>query len=274
MLDLTFVQYRAEDAVGVLTLNNPRTLNALSGQVIDEVSAVLKLWEVDDAIRSVVIHGEGRAFSSGYELSSMDQYVEHGVAEMLDVNSYVHEFARTVWNFPKPLIAATHGYCLAGACEIAMLCDMTVSADTCMFGEPEIRFSSASPTLIMPWLIPMKIAKELLLTGALINATRAYELGMVNKVVPEDQVLPEALRLARVCATVAPLATRLTKAGINSTYEMMGLVQALKHHSVLGAIMDGSVTEELREFSKIASEQGLKAALRWRDDQFAQLDDL
>ena len=262
------IEVTREGPVGLIMLNRPETLNALSGQMVDEIVAALRELAGDEAVRAVVLHGAGRAFSSGYELSDMSEYVEHGVADMLVEYDSTHEFARTVWEFPKPLIAAAHGYCLGGACEIAMLCDMTVSGESCMYGEPEIRYSTASPTLIMPWLLPMKVVKELLLTGSLVDARRAYELGMVNRVVPDEEVLAEALRLARVCSTISPLASKLTKAGINHTYEVMGLLNALKHHSVLGAVLDGTGTEELREFARISAEQGLKAAIRWRQEQF------
>jgi enoyl-CoA hydratase len=182
-------------------------------------------------------------------------------------------YSRAIWNFRKPIVAAVHGYCLAGACEIAMLADLTIASDDCKFGEPEIRFSQSS-TLIMPWIVPMKIARELLYTGKLIDAQRAYEIGMVNEVVPAQDLMRRANYHARLVSKVAPLAVQLTKEGLNRTYEIMGLLNALNYHDNLVAILDGTKTEEYLQFKKITDESGLRAALDWRDKQFKEVEDL
>ncbi|WP_194903614.1 enoyl-CoA hydratase/isomerase family protein [Catenulispora rubra] len=261
------------DTVEIVTMNRPEVLNAIDATMVAELSEHLDRCAADDDIRVVVLMGAGRAFSSGYDLRTLDDDATRlGPTKMFEYARYVHDFAEKIWRFRKPLIAATHGYCLGGAAEIAMLCDLTITTESCVFGEPEVRFSSASPSLILPWLVPLKIAKELLLTGATITAQRALEIGMVNEVVPDGDLRAAALRKAQVVATVSPLCAQMHKKGINDMYETMGLLSSMRHHNVLAAMVDGTATEEFRKFTEISERDGLKAALKWRDDQFKDLE--
>lgn len=263
-----------EGAVATLTFNRPDRLNAMSKGLQEDVVDALDRLEVDPAVRVVIITGAGRAFSAGYDI-----YGDDGPRDgwtVMDWKEHLASswsYAKRVWRFRKPTIAAVHGYALAGACEIAMLCDMTISSDDCRFGEPEIRFATSS-TLIMPWVVPMKVAKELLYSGKMIDAKRAYEVGMVNEVVPAEDVLRRAMYHAQMLSKVAPLAIELVKEGVNRTYEIMGLQSALDQHEVLTAMLDGSPTEEGETFRKIKNESGLRAAMDWRDSQFREVEEL
>jgi enoyl-CoA hydratase len=220
----------------------------------------------------VILCGAGRAFSAGYDIATGDDTSAITVAQWKRRMENSTRFAQAIWQFPKPLIAAVHGYCLAGACEIAMLCDLTIAAEGTMLGEPEIRFATGSPHLIMPWVVPLKVAKELLFSGKMIPASRAYEIGMVNAVVPAEELLSRARRQALVISRVAPLAVRLAKEAINRTYEIMGLQNAFAYNNNLVAILDGSETEEFKQFEAIRLAEGLRAALDWRDRQFAEVE--
>jgi len=150
---------------------------------------------------------------------------------------------------------------------------MTIASEECRFGEPEIRFATGSPALIMPWVVPMKIAKELLLSGLLIRQRPAYEIGMVNEVVPRDQLERRTRYHALLISKVAPLAVQLAKEAINRTYEIRGLWPSVLNNNNLVAILDGSETEEQTMFNKIRDEQGLKAALAWREAQFREVEE-
>ncbi|MDQ1627343.1 MAG: hypothetical protein QOI54_1087 [Actinomycetota bacterium] len=258
--------------IATLKLNRPEKLNALSAQLAREVIDALDRLEADDEVRAVVLCGAGRAFSAGYDIQPGSDPEQGSVMQWKRHLESIWPFSRRVWNFRKPIIAAVHGYCLGGGCEIAMLCDMTIASSDCRLGEPEIRFSTGS-TLIMPWIVPMKIARELLYTGKTIDAQRAYEVGMVNEVVEPEDLMRRAYYHARLIAKVSPLAVELTKEGINRTYEIMGLLNALNHHDNLVAILDGSETDELRQFEEIRAARGLRAALDWRDQQFREVDD-
>jgi enoyl-CoA hydratase len=266
------IEVEFDAPVATLRFNRPDRLNAMGSQLQKDVIDVLDRFEADDDVRAVILCGAGRAFSAGYDLQGDGDTSSLGVIGWKRLLEESWPYARRVWNFRKPIIAAVHGYALAGACEIAMLCDMTIASDDCRLGEPEIRFSTSS-TLIMPWIVPMKIAKELLFTGKMISAQRAYEIGMVNEVVPAEKLMDRAMYHARLISKVAPLAVQLTKEGINRTYEIQGLSNALAYHDNLTAILDGSETDENKQFNEIRLASGLRAALDWRDQQFKEVEE-
>lgn len=267
------IEVEQQDHTLIVRLNRPDKLNPISTDMISEITSVLRDSADDDSVRALILAGNGRAFSAGYDLGGLDE-IPASVTALKQETAYIHRFVEELWAYPKPTIAAVHGYCLAGACEIAMLCDITIADEATKLGEPEIRFSSASPTLIMPWLVPMKVAKELLFSGDLITAQRAYEIGMINEIAPEGKVMQRALRRAAIISKVAPLGVRLTKEGINRTYEIQGLWNAINYHNQMAAMLDGTQTEELSLFMSIAKEKGLRAALDWRDAQFAEAEQL
>ena len=161
-----------------------------------------------------------------------------------------------------------HGYCLAGAFELALACDVTVAGEGTRFGEPEVRFGSGIVAMLLPWFAGPKIAKEMLLTGDdTLTARRMLEAGLVNRVVPDDHVLASALDLARTLATAAPEAVRLTKRAINRSYEIMGMRQALLAALETDICIEAEENPDRIEFNRIRKEQGLAAALSWRNNR-------
>lgn len=270
-----FIEYTVEGAVADLRLNRPDSLNALSRDLMAEVTDALARAEADDDVRVLVLSGNGRCFSAGYEIADDEGWWEDMAANdiVADLEFYT-AWARGIWEFPKPTIASVHGYCLAGACEVAMLCDITVAARGTRFGEPEIRFSTGPPAFIMPWVVPMKAAKELLLTGHLIEAERAQAIGMVNEVVDEDERERRTQYYAQTIAKVSPVAVRLQKEALNRSYELTGLNTSFYVNAKLTGILDASPTPENQQFDAIRKEKGLRAALDWRDSQFAEAEAL
>jgi enoyl-CoA hydratase len=256
-----------------LTLNRPDVLNALNTELVDELSAALSRAATDDHARVLVIRGTGRAFCAGYDLK---EEAEHLAKEgPLDVAAWREDLAGSVakmlelFDHPKPVIAEVHGYCLGGGCDLMMMCDLAVAADDAVFGEPEIRFGSGVVTMVMPWLIGARRAKELLLTGAdRVTAEEAMRLGLVNRVVPRARLEEETLSLARRVAAMDPIALSLTKKSINRSMEIAGFREALTANVELDAIIEAAETPERKEFNRIREEQGLKAALAWRDERF------
>jgi enoyl-CoA hydratase len=145
-----------------------------------------------------------------------------------------------------------------------------VAAAGTFFGEPEVRFGSGMVALLLPWITGPKQAKELLLTGNdRISAERALEIGIVNRVVPEGQQLEQAMEIARTIAAAAPASVQMTKRAINRSYEIMGMRQALLAAVETDIFIESSGGPERAEFNRIRKEQGLKAALAWRDARFA-----
>jgi enoyl-CoA hydratase len=174
------------------------------------------------------------------------------------------------WDSPKPTVAAVHTYCLGSGMELAVACDVTIAAEGCRFGAPEVRFGSGIVALILPWVIGHKQAKELLLTGEdKIPAERALALGLVNRVVPEERCLDEALDVARSIAVNDRIAVRLTKQAINRSAEIMGMRQALVQALELDVLAETAQTPESAEFNRILEEQGSKAAIAWREARLA-----
>jgi enoyl-CoA hydratase/carnithine racemase len=268
-MDYQTLVYERRGPVARVTLNRPRVLNALSVELIREFGDAFDRLEADEEVRAVVLLGAGRAFSAGYDLKESGAQKVSGVVEWRKRLERDVRFTLRVWDCPKPVIAAVHGYCLAGACDLAMMCDVTIAAEGTLFGEPEIRFGSGVVTLVMPWVIGMKKTRELLYTGFdRVTAEEALALGLVNRVVPPDRLDAEAMALAEEIARNDPEAVKLTKIALNRTYERMGIKDALAMNLELDTIMEAAETPMRREFNRIRDEQGLKAAIAWRDARF------
>ncbi len=264
------IETRTEDRIGVITLNRPRVLNALNRTLMREVTAALAEFTADDTILAIVVNGAGRAFSAGFDMKESAQRPTPTMGDWQKILRDDFDFIIQFWDCPKPTIAAVHGFCLAGAFELALACDVTVAAEGTLFGEPEVRFGSGIIALLLPWMTSPKVAKELLMTGTdKVDAARALAIGIVNHVVPAGEELGKAMALARDFAAAAPLSVQLTKRAINRTYEAMGMRQALLSALDADVLIEASGGPERAEFNRIRREVGLKAALAWRDARFA-----
>jgi enoyl-CoA hydratase len=169
------------------------------------------------------------------------------------------------WDSPKPTVAAVHGYCLGSALELAVACDLTVAAEDCRFGEPEVKFGSGIVALLLPWLAGPKAAKYLLLTGEdRATAAEMQAAGLVNRVVPAPAVVDEAVALAQRIAANDTQAVRLTKRAINRSLDIGGMRQALLAALDIDVEIETNETAESREFNQILKRDGAKAAIAWR----------
>jgi enoyl-CoA hydratase/carnithine racemase len=259
--------------VRTLTLNRPNVLNALSGELVDALADALAVADEDADVRVVVLAGAGRAFCAGYDLKEEAEHEKaHGP---MDVAAWRAALARDaarmleIFDLSKPVIAQVHGYCLAGGCDLMMMCDLAVASDDAMFGEPEIRFGSGVVTMVMPWLVGARKAKELLLTGEdRIPADEAKRIGLVNRVVPRDELAAATLALADEIAILDPVAVSLTKRSINRSLEVAGFREALTANVDLDSVIEAAEVPERKEFGRIREEHGLKAAIAWRDARF------
>ena len=257
-----------------LTLNRPGVLNALNSELVEALSDALRRAAADDGARVLVIRGSGRAFSAGYDLKE-EAELERERGGPLDAAGWRDALASDVghmlelFDHPKPVIAQVHGYCLAGGCDLMMMCDLAVAADDAVFGEPEIRFGSGVVTMVMPWLIGARKAKELLFTGEdRMPADHALEMGLVNRVVPRDELDERTLELASSIAMLDPVGISLTKRAINRAWEAAGFRQALQANIDIDAVIESAEVPERKEFNRIREERGLKAAIEWRDARF------
>jgi enoyl-CoA hydratase len=257
------VGYEQRGAIAVLTLQRPEKLNAIDAGMVAALQRGLDRAEADESVRAVVLRGLGRAFSAGFDLGPGGTE-RNPVAMRAELRSDFDVIMR-FWDFPKPTIAAVHGYCLGSGMEMAVACDVTVAAEGCRFGAPEVRFGSGIVALILPWVVGPKVAKELLLTGDdSVSAERALAIGLVNRVVPAERCFEEALEIAGQIAVNDQLAVALTKQAINRGAEIMGMRQALLQALEIDVLVESSETPESKAFDAILEKEGVRAALAWR----------
>ncbi|TAM90518.1 MAG: enoyl-CoA hydratase/isomerase family protein [Candidimonas sp.] len=255
-----------ENGVGVVTLNRPRCANAMNQAMLHELSDLCRYMENDDSVRCVVITGAGAAFSGGFDLKDQAIAQPQGVAQWVPLLEADFNGIMSFWNFPKPCIAAVNGPALAGGFELMLGCDLAVASEFAIFGEPELKFGAGIVAMLLPWFVGPKVAREMIYTGEdNLSAARALSLGLVNKVVPADQVLPEALQWAARLAHMDPMVLNRTKLAINRTYEIMGMRDALRSALDIDIMIEGEGSSVKRDFLRIIREQGLQEALRWRD---------
>ncbi len=261
--------YETNGPVATITLNRPEKLNAINAEMLDEFDKRITQAAADDSIKVVLIAGSGRSFSAGFDMTDEIESGTDTPLQWLPVLRRDSEVTMRLWSFPKPTIAVVQGHCLGGACEIAMACDMVVAADDAQFGEPEIQYGSGPVTLLMPFVLGQKKTNELLFTGDTIDAKQALHLGLINKTVPREDIGSAALELAmRIAPTPLPI-LQLTKQALNRAYEAKGLQTAVKANIDISAMINGANTPEQQAFDAVASADGLKAALAWRDERYS-----
>jgi enoyl-CoA hydratase len=247
------IEYEVSDRIAQLRINRPKAMNSIHPDLMAELSAAIRRADTDPEVHVLVLSGRGPHFGAGYDLK---------------FNWKAHYAEGGPMGARRPVIAMVRGYCLAGSCELAMMCCVTFASETAKFGEPEIRFSTSPPALVMPWIVGLKKARELLYTGDLIDAEEAAHVGMVNRVFPDDQLEAETLRYARRAAAISLEGLKTTKASINRGAEIAGFREALRYGVESGAILDSTETETYRKFGEVRERDGLGAAIRWRESQF------
>lgn len=259
--------------LAILRLNRPDKLNAINADMLHEIEAALDAVENDDRVYALVLCGEGRAFCAGFDLDAGMAANRTSEAEWRAAIEYDLAVIMRFWHFPKPTVAVTQGYALAGGFELALACDMTVAEEGCFFGEPELRFGSSIVALLLPWYTNPKRSKKMLLTGQdRMPAEEALAYGIVNEVVASGVGLDRGLALARECALLDPDSVRMTKQAINRSYETMGLYRALQQGADTSVEIETLVTPLREAFNQVLREQGLKAALAWREDRLSKDD--
>jgi enoyl-CoA hydratase len=250
-----FVLTEADGPVGIVTIHRPQVRNALNHQTIAELVDALETFDRDDAIRCMILTGDDRAFAAGADITQM---VEAGAVDVLDDDNFAR-WAR-FRAIRKPVIAAVSGYALGGGCELALMCDLVVAAETAQFGQPEVKIGiipGAGGTQRWARSAGKVRAMEAVLTGEPVRAADAERMGLVNRVVPAGAHLDEARRLARMIAERPPLAVRLGKEAVNHAMEV-GLAAGLEFERKLFYLLFAS--EDKRE--------GMRAFLEKRPGRF------
>lgn len=260
------LRYERQGSIALLTLNRPDKLNAINVAMLAALERALDQAEADAAVRAIVVNGAGRAFSAGFDL---DMELAGGTTpDAAAVRHALENDFRVImrfWDSPKVTLAAVHGYCLGGALELALACDLTFASEECRFGAPEVRFGSGIVALLLPWIAGPRRAKQWLLSGDdRVSSAEALAAGVVNRVVPTGRVLEETLAQAQRIASNDLQAVTLTKQAINRSLDAAGLRAALRQALDINITLETSESAEAREFNAILARDGARAAIAWR----------
>ena len=204
--------------VGLVTLNRPKALNALNDALMDELGAALTAFDQDEGIGAIVITGSDRAFAAGADIGMMAKY------SFMDVykGDYITRNWETIRKIRKPVIAGVAGYALGGGCELAMMCDIIIAADSAKFGQPEVKLGTmpgAGGTQRLPRAVSKAKAMDLCLTSRMMDAAEAERSGLVSRVVPADKLLDEVLAAAETIAGFSLPVVMMIKESVNAAYE-------------------------------------------------------
>ena len=254
-MSYTFIETEVHDRVGLIRLNRPQAFNALNSTLMKELIQALEAFDADSAIGAMVITGDERAFAAGADIEEM---VDASSVDMLLVD-YIGTWDQ-IRNIKKPLIAAVSGWVLGGGNELAMSCDMIVASETAKFGQPEINIGvipGAGGTQRLTRAVGKPIAMEMVLNNRTLSAEEAYHFGLVNRVVPVEVYLDQALKLAHELSVRSPLAIRMGKEMVN--------------HALESFLADG-IADERRSFYYLFSsedqEEGMRAFIEKRDPEW------
>jgi enoyl-CoA hydratase len=214
---VSLVVVERDGAVGVVLMNRPEALNALSAELMDEVVGALKELDEDDAIRCIVLGGNERAFAAGADVGELAAASPIDLYESRRIDHW-----DAVRSLRTPLVAAVSGYCLGGGCELAMACDIIVASESAQFGQPEINLGvlpGAGGTQRLPRAVGKALAMDVILTGRFLSADEALRAGLVARVVMREAWLDEAKRVAREIAAKSPVSVRLAKEAVDAAFD-------------------------------------------------------
>ena len=225
------IQVETHGAVGLIRLHRPAALNALCDQLMGELGTQLLAFDADKAIGAIVITGNEKAFAAGADIKEM-RVRTHPEALLED---FIGRGWETVLRVKKPVIAAVAGFALGGGCELAMMCDMILAADTAKFGQPEINLGvipGSGGTQRLTRAVGKSKAMEMVLTARFMDAAEAERANLVSRVVPADQLVAEAIKVAEKIAALSPVAVALGKQAVNRAFETT-LVEGVRHERAL-----------------------------------------
>ena len=214
-----FIQVHTEaDKVGVITLNRPKQLNALSPDLMVELGHALTSFDANENIGCIIITGSEKAFAAGADIGAMATFTFADVYK----NDYITKHWETIRSIRKPVIAAVSGFALGGGCELAMMCDFIIAADNARFGQPEIKLAiipGAGGTQRLPRAVGKSKTMDMVLTGRMMNADEAERAGLVSRIVPADKLMDEVLAAAEKIAAMSRPAAEMAKSAINRAFE-------------------------------------------------------
>lgn len=244
-MELKNVIYEKSEGIAIITINRPDALNALNAETIDEILQCLEDIAKDDNVRAVILTGAGpKAFCAGADIKAMKGMTALDARKLSQMG---YKLCKAIENLEKPVIAAINGYALGGGLEVAMACDLRIASEKARMGQTEINIGLIpgwGGTQRLPRLVGKTLAKEMVFTGKMIDAQTAYQRGLVNKVVPPEQLMDAAKEMAKELASKAPVALKLSKMLINYGLETDLDTALVLEREAFGVVAS---TEDLQE---------------------------
>lgn len=271
-----YLLYQKDGTIVTITLNRSEALNAMNPELEAEIHHALDEADEDEAVRAVILTGSGRAFSAGYDVSPRPpgRRPDAKTAYAGDVlrNWWSNDFKNIqklmhLWYLGKPVIAAVNGWCMGGGFWYAAACDITIASDQAVFAQPEVRHIS-NTTFLFAALCGWKAANRYALTGDHLDAQEAYRIGLVNEVVPHDQLMERARALAERIAMVPEPSVRFNKYVTTLGLEAMGVRSALLVNAAMSSLAHSSYLPEQERLDEIKNAGGMRAFLEARDGPF------
>ncbi len=269
--------YSVEESIATITLNRPERMNALTHELEAELHRILDQADADRAVRVIILTGAGRAFCAGYDQGQPTSGTRHSDPSGKSLADYIEFWQRTdagrveywthMWRLGKPVIAAVNGWAMGGGFWYQLAADITIASDQAVFAQPEVRHIS-NTTFLFSALCGWKAANRWALTGDHFDAQEALRIGMVNEVVPHDQLMTAARALAKRIALVPEPSVRLNKAVTMMGMQAAGVYSGLLLESALGALAHASHNEFREKLLETQRQHGLKAYLDMRDGPF------
>ena len=244
-MELKNVIYEKSEGIAIITINRPDALNALNAETIDEILQCLEDTAKDDNVRAVILTGAGpKAFCAGADIKAIKGMTALDARKLSQMG---YKLCKAIENLEKPVIAAINGYALGGGLEVAMACDLRIASEKARMGQTEINIGLIpgwGGTQRLPRLVGKTLAKEMVFTGKMIDAQTAYQRGLVNKVVPPEQLMDAAKEMAKELASKAPVALKLSKMLINHGLETDLDTALVLEREAFGVVAS---TEDLQE---------------------------
>lgn len=262
---------RREGRLGYMTLNSPESANALSGAMLAELDAAFETFNADPDVRVLVIEGAGNGFSAGYDIkdgAEPDSQINPGLKVVNDVARLDRTVARwlRIWHNPKPVVAVIHGYCMGGALELCMSCDLVVAASDATLQFAAVRSQGVPPLTWYPWFMGLRHAKRFLWTGDPLSGEQAERFDLVNMAVPADALRQTAESLASRVALMPSELLFLNKRALHRALDTAGFSQSLGSGIEADAI--AHLLPSAQEFTTRAKRDGLRGAVAWRDAEY------
>lgn len=243
------IKYEVSGNIGYVTINRPKAMNALNGEVLDELYAAFTEVAADDQVKAVILTGEGKAFVAGADIAQMNQL---DAIEGRALIAKGHKVMNYMESIEKPFIAAVNGFALGGGCELAMACDIRIASEKAKFGQPEVNLGiipGFGGTQRLPRLVGKGMAKYLIMTAEMVGAEEAQRIGLVEKVVAPEELIPACEKLAQTIMSKAPIAIGVAKTTINNGYDLdMRAASALEIEAFASTFASQDKTEGMTAF--------------------------